>query len=348
MGYRVAQEGMTSAPTVTVVIPTRNRCDLLKETIASVFAQTYAQWELIVVDDASEDATASWLNSLTDSRVQVIRFDQRSERTRARNAGLQEAKGPYILFLDDDDLLFAHALRAHVDALEASPAAVMSIGGYVMFDEYGSRRTYRMARRRRLANVFQDLLFGWIPVSGQCLLRTAVIQSVNGWDGTLIPIEDHGLWMRIAREPPVVLLPDLVLMYRIHRGQWRPGNLAHMMTVVREQAVSRIEGRERAPAEQVLKARALANEANGHYRRAEAGRALRLYYQAIRLRPSLLRSPITRPTIAVPMMKCLVGNVGLRLGRPLYHRMLRMLKKEIKVTGNLSVDMSEETRGVKR
>ena len=76
---------MTATPTVTVVIPTRNRCDLLKETIASVFTQTYTQWELIVVDDASEDGTATWLSSLTDDRVQVIRFDQRSERTRARN-----------------------------------------------------------------------------------------------------------------------------------------------------------------------------------------------------------------------------------------------------------------------
>jgi glycosyltransferase involved in cell wall biosynthesis len=339
---------MTSTPTVTVVIPTRNRCDLLKETIASVFAQTYAQWELIVVDDASEDGTAAWLSSLTDRRVQAIRFDQRSERTRARNAGLDAAKGPYILFLDDDDLLFPAALRVHVEALDASPEAIMSIGGHVMFDEYGSRRAYRIVRGRRLANIFQDLLFGWVPVSGQCLVRTDAIRSANGWDGTLIPIEDHGLWMRIAQQRPVVLLPDLVLKYRIHRGQWRPRNLAHMMTVVREQAVSRTEGSERALGEQVLRARSLAQQANGHYRRAEAGRALRLYYQAIRLRPSLLRSPITRPAITVPMMKCLAGNVGLRIGRPVFHRILRMLKKEITVTGNLKVDLSEETRGIKK
>ena len=339
---------MTTTPTVTVVIPTRNRCDLLKETMASVFAQTHAQWELIVVDDASDDGTALWLTSLTDPRVQTIRFDQRSERTHARNTGLQAANGQYILFLDDDDLLAPDALHAHVSALEASPAAVMSVGGYVMFDEFGSRRTYRMVRHSRLANVFHDVLFGWVPVSGQCLLRTDVIRSVNGWDGKLIPIEDHGLWMRIARERPVALLSDQVLMYRIHRGQWRPRNLAHLMTVVREQAVSTLHGDERTRAEQVLKARALAQQANGHYRRAEAGRALRLYLQAIRLTPGLLRSPLTRSTIVVPMMKCLVGSAGLRLGRPLFHRMLRMLKREIKVTGNLSVDMSEETRGVRK
>jgi glycosyltransferase involved in cell wall biosynthesis len=296
------------------------------------------------VDDASDDQTASWLGSLTDDRIRTIRFDQRSERTRARNAGLDAATTPYILFVDDDDLLSAQALRAHVDALETFPAAVMSIGGYVMFDEGGSRRTYRMARRRRLANVFQDLLFGWIPVSGQCLLRTEVIRSANGWDGALIPIEDHGLWMRIARERPVALLPDLVLMYRIHRGQWRPRNLAHLMTVVREQAVAALQGAERARGEQVLKARALAQRANGHYRRAEAGRALRLYYQAVRVLPSLLSSPQTRSAIAVPMMKCLVGNVGLRLGRPVFHRILRMLKKEIRFTGNLNVDMSGQPR----
>lgn len=339
---------MTSTPIVTVVIPTRNRCGLLKETIASVFAQSYPHWELIVVDDASEDETASWLRTLNDDRVRTIRFDQRSERTRARNAGLAMAAGPYVLFLDDDDLLGEDALRVHLEALETFPAAVMSIGVFVMFDEYGSRRVFRMVRRRKVTNVLQDLLFGWIPVSGQCLLRTEVIRAANGWDGTLIPIEDHGLFLRIARDRPVVLLPDRVLRYRIHRGQWRPRNLAHLMTVVREQAVSAMPGAERADAEQVLRARSLAQQANGHYRQARAGTALRLYYQAIRLRPSLLRSPMTRSAIVVPMMKCLAGNVGLRLGRPVFHRVLRMLKRDIRVTGNLNVDLSEEMRGVNR
>lgn len=343
---------MPNNPTVTIVIPTRNRCDLLKETIASVFAQTYAQWELIVVDDASDDQTASWLKSLTDNRVQTIRFGHRSERSDARNTGLRAAKGPYILFLDDDDLLSTKALQVQVGALEASPTAVMSIGGYVIFDEYGGRRTRRIVRRGRVTNIYQDLLFGWIPVSGQCLLRTEVIRSVNGWDRTLIPIEDHGLWLRIARLPPVVLLPDLVLLYRIHRGQWRPRNLSQMMTDVREKAVATLHGTERARADRVLEARSLVEEASGHYRRSEAGRALRLYAKAIRLRPSLLRSPLTRSMISLPILKSLVGTVGgkagLRVARPLFHGMLRMLNKEIKVTGNLNVEMADQPPEIKK
>jgi glycosyltransferase involved in cell wall biosynthesis len=315
---------------VTIVIPTRNRCHLLGEAIASVRAQTFVEWELIVVDDASEDETWPRLQDLRDPRIRTIRFEERAERSEARNAGLRVANAPLILFLDDDDLLPARALHAHVVALQRHPAAIASIGGYVMFDGSGSRRTYRIVRSGRLREIFKDVLFGWMAISGQCLLRTGAVRSVNGWDGDRIPIEDHDLWLRLGRVGPVVLLPDQVLMYRIHRGQWRPKNLHKMMTEVREQAVLQTHVAERSLADRVLGARSLAQKASKHYRRSEAGRALLLYLRAIRLAPSLLRSPLTRPMIVVPMMTCLAGNIGLRIGRPLVSRMRRALKREIK------------------
>ncbi len=90
---------------ISIVTPTHNRCGWLKEMVASVFAQTIGSWELIIVDDASTDETWSWLQGLGDARVRKIRLAQHAERSKARNLGLQGAKGRLILFLDDDLLL---------------------------------------------------------------------------------------------------------------------------------------------------------------------------------------------------------------------------------------------------
>src|SRR5437879_843479 len=111
-------------PVVTVVIPTRNRLPLLQESVANVRAQTFTDWELIVVDDASEDGTWSWLSSLADSRIRVIRLARHSERSAARNRGLVEARGEFVLFLDDDDRLYPRALERLADALARHSDAV--------------------------------------------------------------------------------------------------------------------------------------------------------------------------------------------------------------------------------
>src|SRR5437016_5583373 len=87
-------------PLVTVVIPTRNRLRYLEEAIESVRRQTYPNWELVVVDDASEDGTWEWLQMLVDPRIHALRQPQHRERSAARNRGLAEARGEYVLFLD--------------------------------------------------------------------------------------------------------------------------------------------------------------------------------------------------------------------------------------------------------
>lgn len=323
---------MMDNPIVTVVIPTHNRCQLLAETVPSLFAQTVAQWELIVVDDASEDETWAWLQRLHDPRVKTIRLEQHSERSKARNIGLQAARGEFILFLDDDDLLPEQALQIQIEALERYPAAVASIGSYVMFDESGSRRTYRIVRWGTVRHIWYDLLFRSPPVSGQCLFRVQAVKSINGWRETFIPIEDHDLWLRVGRLGPVALLPDVVLLYRIHDGQWRPQNLDPLMTAVRERAMRQAQGSERELAERILQARGLTQIAFQHFLQAEAAKALKAYLNALRLVPGLLRSPLTRPLFLEPMLKCLGGSIGIRIGRPLLSWVWRLQKRNVKST----------------
>lgn len=300
-------------PTITVVIPTHNRCELLKETISSVFSQTFNNWELIVVDDASEDSTWSWLQGINDTRIKSFRFAQNSERSKARNKGLQAAKGEFILFLDDDDLLPKRALQTHIEALERNPSVIASIGGHTTFFESGSHLTRRIVRHNTVRHIWQDLLFGWKAVSGMCLLEVRSVKSVGGWDESRIFAEDQELFLRLTRLGPIALLPDIVLQRRMHSGQWHPANMDLLWTKIFEQAVRQVQGRDRKIAESIIYAQSLVQAASIHYSRGKSVKALILYIRGVIVAPGILRSPLTRYVLLKQIIKCLVGRTGVRI-----------------------------------
>ncbi len=306
---------MSSQPTISIIIPTHNRRRLLQETIASVVAQTFEDWELLVIDDASEDETWPWLRGLQEARIQAFRFDGQVERTRARNFGLEKAAGDFVLFLDDDDLLPRSALQAHLRALELYPSALGSVGGFMMFGENGARQTTRYVRRRRLHDLWPDLMFGHIPVFGQCMFRTQTVKMVKGWDTAYNICEDHELWLRLSPLGRIVLLPDLVLEYRVHSGQWRTRKLWQLMTKIRKRAIKRLEGKRREHAESIMQAREHFRAGENHFAKGETARALAAYLKTVRLMPGALRSPVTRMMIVPPILKCLIG------GRPVIARL---------------------------
>ncbi|MFQ5632572.1 MAG: glycosyltransferase family 2 protein [bacterium] len=268
-------------PTVSVVIPTHNRCNYLKEAVDSIFAQTYKNWELIIIDDCSEDETWSWLCELRDDRVKKIRLEEHAERSAARNVGLRTARGEFVFFLDDDDLLPVQALKQHTEALEKYPRAVGSIGGYIEFDGKGRKGANRIVRRRTLRNILDDILFGWPATSGQCLFRIDVIKSVKGWDETFAIAEDQHLLLRVARIGPAVLLPDLVLKFRVHGEQWRPFQTWKIATKIRQRAVKKLPLNERQRAGRILQARVDFKQALSHNSQAEPVKALHFFFKSL-------------------------------------------------------------------
>lgn len=119
-------------PQVSVVIPTRNRAQLLRQTIRSVIDQSWSKTEIIVVDEDSEDKTASVLEAL-ENRVEVIRHDTPRGPSAARNTGIDASTGEYVLFLDDDDLLHPNHIEELVRASESLPANHVAASGWRRF-----------------------------------------------------------------------------------------------------------------------------------------------------------------------------------------------------------------------
>src|SRR5260221_8177346 len=91
-------------PLVSIILPTYNRSHLIRESIQSVFDQTYKNWELIIVDDGSTDETSVLFTNHPDSRIHYYRIDHCGIIGRVRNPGMRHARGQYIAFLDSDDL----------------------------------------------------------------------------------------------------------------------------------------------------------------------------------------------------------------------------------------------------
>lgn len=244
-------------PVVSVVVATHNRCDLLQQTVASVLGQTVGDFELIVVDDCSSDGTWEWVSGLSDERVRPFRLEQHGERSTARNTGLRAARGQYVLFLDDDDLLTDRALETHLHHLRAHPSALGSIASLRLFDTKGGEAVLAIIDRARLQNIWQDTLFGWAACCGQILFRTQVVRSANGFDPSHSFVEDHVLLLQLTRLGPFVLVPDVALRYRLHPGTARPLRIWALMHEVRGAAVAGLRGKERRLGERILDARSL-------------------------------------------------------------------------------------------
>src|ERR1039458_7930312 len=111
-------------PLVSIIIPTKNRCELLRETIASAVGQTYPHWEAIIVDDGSDDGTEEMVREVasTDTRVRFVRRARNPRgASTCRNIGVSAASGEYVVFLDSDDLLAPRCLERRVEVMQQHP-----------------------------------------------------------------------------------------------------------------------------------------------------------------------------------------------------------------------------------
>lgn len=283
---------MTRNPLVTVVTATHNRLALLRETVESVRRQDHPAWEMIIVDDASEDGTSEWVRSLGDERIRGFRFDEHAERSAARNLGLREAGGEWVLFLDDDDLLTPSALSIHLERLASASGAVASVGARVLFDASGQEVLDGVVERTVVRDVWQDVVFGWVSVAGATLFHVETLLDVGAWDPSYVIAEDYELWTRVALRGPVVVSPDVVLRYRVHGGQWRSPDVMGLMERIRRSAVEAAQATDRARGEAALAAREAFREAERLAVEGRNGRALAALLRGRRAAPGLHRSPL--------------------------------------------------------
>lgn len=270
-------------PRVTVVIPTYNRADLVCEAIDSVLAQTYCDFEIIVVDDGSTDRTQEVV-SVYGQRIRVIRQENQGEAA-ARNTGIHEATGEFLAFLDSDDLWFPDKLKSQMEFLDVSPSVPWVYSDAEMFNGETGRTLSLISRSLRMyrGDVLHRLIMRDFIPSPTPVIRREIFEEVGDfWPSP--KATDWDMWLRIAACYPVGLVDKPLARYRIHQKMitkdqsWETKH--YTCVAVIERAVARNPNKLAS-----LKSRAMANQCivTGQYLLGQGDRfqARRMFVQAI-------------------------------------------------------------------
>ena len=197
-------------PKVSVIIPTYNRRDFVREAIASVLAQTYRDFELLVVDDGSNDDTATVVQEFAEVRYV---FQPNRGVSAARNRGVALSNGDLVAFLDSDDLWQPRKLACQVAFFAAHPEAHIC-----QTDEIWLRHEVRVnphnKHRKVGGDIFARSLHLCLVSPSAVMLHRELFEQVGGFDESLPACEDYDLWLRIAATEPIYLITTLLVIKR--------------------------------------------------------------------------------------------------------------------------------------
>ena len=230
---------------VSVIVPVYNGERYIRETLESVFAQTYQDYEIICMDDGSNDASLAILNEYRD-RIKVVQ-QANTGQAGARNAGAKIGTGKYLAFLDQDDRWYPQKLERQVAILEANPEAVMVHCDMDWINETGDvtqRSLVSASHRSAHKGVTMPQLVGWDPCiyPSTMLIRRVAFDRVGGFDPELRSYgEDIDLMLRLRPEGLFIFLEETGTQYRKHSTNFS-GSGSDAMFRCAEKFFQKLEG----------------------------------------------------------------------------------------------------------
>ena len=212
--------GQSSSPTVSVVIAAYNAARWIAETLDSVLAQTFRDFEVIVVDDGSSDQTPEIVAGYKD-RIRYLRKENGGQPS-ARNVGIRAACGSYIAFVDADDLWLPKKLELQMELFCRRPDLAWVYSDAIAFDGDTGQELFRMGdlTKPRTGDILRPLLLRDFIPSPTPVIRRDVFGTVGYFDESpdLQIGEDWNMWLRIAAKCPVEFVDQPLARYRSHRA----------------------------------------------------------------------------------------------------------------------------------
>lgn len=204
---------MSSAPLISIVLPTYNGTRYLREAVESCRAQTFTDWELILVDDASTDDTPALMREFAarDSRIRVVQNPVNSKLPKSLNRGFASAQGDFLTWTSDDNWYRPEALAKMLAHLQANPGVDVVYANYTVIDEAGAPKKVGPPGAGPMA----DLLVR--NVVGACFLyRRQVQEQLGGYAEDLFLVEDYDFWLRASTRFQFTFLNEDLYLYRWH------------------------------------------------------------------------------------------------------------------------------------
>lgn len=205
---------------ITIIMPTYNRAKFIAESIASVQAQTYTYWELLIEDDGSDDNTAEIVNTFTDTRIHYTQHARTAITGTLRNRAIQRAKGEYIAFMDSDDLWVPNKLEQQVSLLEQNPNAGFSVTNWCDFKVPGQLEPpyHKPVSSVSISNIFREhctaeLLFHITTL----MFRKSCLEKTGMFNENRL-FTDYSFMGLLAYYYDAVVIYDPMLHRRVHAG----------------------------------------------------------------------------------------------------------------------------------
>lgn len=214
------------APLVSVVVPAYQQPEFLNEALESVRRQSFTDWEIIVVDDASGEEFVR--RYVLPERSRLIVHKKRSGCAAAtRNTGIRAARGKYIAFLDQDDIWLPDKLSVQVPALEARPDAAVAFCHCLLVDERLQPLPKQQPPMRSLGDPLREMLrHCFIKTPSTALVRREALEECGLCDESIVGASDWDLWIRIALRHEFIPVPATLVWYRTHQDmQTKQGDI---------------------------------------------------------------------------------------------------------------------------
>lgn len=211
---------MVKNPAVSVIIPTYNRAHLIDKAIKSVLNQTFQDFEVIVVDDASTDNTEEMAKSFADFKVYYICHQHNRGASAARNSGIEASRGEYIAFLDSDDEWLPEKLNKQMKIFESESSEVGVVYTGVYYGDEKDKKVKKVHMPRKEGYIYEDLLKRETEIYiSTVLLKKECFTKVGLFDESLFIGEDYDMWLRIAKYYKFRAIKELLVVGLIHDSQ---------------------------------------------------------------------------------------------------------------------------------
>lgn len=209
-------------PLVTIVIPTHNRLRLVHQAIASVVAQTYTNWELIIADDGSDDRTSETIIAMNDSRIKVVELVHSGNIASVRNLGVSKGKGEWLAFLDSDDIWMPRKLEIQLFILLQEKKR-WGYGAYELMNNEMQVIPAKAGKYRPISGwIIEDLLSTEASVNiGTLMVERSLFEEVGGFNicTELLYREDYEFVIRLSLKSEAFAVSELLMRVREHAGR---------------------------------------------------------------------------------------------------------------------------------
>ena len=212
-------------PLVSVVLTNYNGERFVGSAIESVLRQTYAHWELIIVDDCSTDRSLDVIGRYRDERIRLIRNETNQHVSTAHNRGNAAARGDYLAALDNDDLWKPDKLEKQIAWMENHPETGVCLTWTDFVDEQGVpfeldvlRKLFSVGNRSRIQWVHDLLTTGNHFANDSAMIRASLLRAAGDNDPCLIQLHDYDLFVRLAMQTDFHILEEPLMSYRKYRG----------------------------------------------------------------------------------------------------------------------------------